>query len=491
MSDNGLQQQLEVLIEANEKLLHEIQDLREQKEKISEENETLRAKQQQAPSSFAQQRQPFQPNGNFCLILLSFTKCTCICYYMFRMLDNDAVKLEIKVLETCMTCTTTVCAGENLGGKTHRRASNIAQALNARASMGYKTQSLINENDILHNNIADFMRNFTDNIHIPENCDDCDLLYVQTIGCLMALFHKNTTLCEDDLLPDDVIATHAKNAPVDTARLLKIFAHVVKYMASLLINTSIDVDELPYPITWLFKLFPESMDVSVGRGWLPLHWYLATDNIDISDMLYMYKLYGEVAFQEAVSPLSILACSGHYSSTPEIYKDANARHPNYTVIVALLEKRPSAASERDADGSFSIMHACSTFQPSTDIIDLLYNYDHDSINKADKFGCYAIHYACYFGNVITVKYLLEKLPSSATFASGNGALPLHEAVQNISYGSMDLIIIVYNSYRDAIKISDKNGALPLHLAARVADIDVVKFLYDAYPEVRWLHWRHS
>lgn len=66
--------------------------------------------------------------------------------------------------------------------------------------------------------------------------------------------------------------------------------------------------------------------------------------------------------------------------------------------------------------------------------------------------------------------------------AGNGALALHDAVENYARGGLNMVNTVFLANTQAISHADDDGALPLHRAARAAGLEVVQFLHQTYPK---------
>lgn len=348
----------------------------------------------------------------------------------------------------------------NISGSKRR---SIALVMKNRNSLGYIADNSFDEKNVVFTNVKEYVQLVTGHSSVTwKNIND--KIYLNILHSYATLFHFKNTISSDitKLLKDE------DGKSQDDHKLRGIFFVVIQFIIDLLSETSFNFEALPYPMKWLIKSFPDVEEMEKGRGWLPLHWYLATSRPEPQNIRYLYQIYGEHSFQQTVSPLSI-AVSGAY--------------PVRDAIQTLISMDETMVGHRDVDGSFAVMHACAS-NITVDIVDLLCSTYSDSINISDNFGCYAIHYACFFGKVEVIKYLFERYPSVGRQTSGNGALALHEVVQNALSGNIDLVKFVYERNKEAIAIQDFNGCLPLHLAARGAAVDIVRFIYNIYPSVR-------
>lgn len=247
-----------------------------------------------------------------------------------------------------------------------------------------------------------------------------------------------------------------------------------------------------FPIAWLLGLFPYNVspsnkDISHETIFLPLHLFLAIDyhqlNIenenDVKQDLglnledYLTKLdlflekFGETAFQEDVSPLSIAVAKPF---------------PNIQIIDKIVSFRPNSINQEDEDGCIPLMHACSC-NANIEVINYLYQRCKSTIEHADNFGCSAIHYATFSGTKLAVEYLIQQQPNCVEWVEDNGALPLHDAVQNTRgfQNQYELSQLLLQHYPQGIFKKDNFGAFPLHKAAKSSNLEVVTLLYQSFP----------
>lgn len=135
------------------------------------------------------------------------------------------------------------------------------------------------------------------------------------------------------------------------------------------------------------------------------------------------------------------------------------------------------------------MHACACNDETAGlrIIDFLVQCFPDALTMADNFGCAAIHYASFSGCAQTVQYLLEKCPESVDLVEGNGALPIHDAVQNhrllldTSEESVSMVSILLKASPMAVRKRDDFGAFALHRAAKCANLAVFRVVHQVFP----------
>lgn len=232
-----------------------------------------------------------------------------------------------------------------------------------------------------------------------------------------------------------------------------------------------------YPIHWLISLFPYAeQGHTTDQLWMPLHFALAIDTSTpgfdhdsyLVHMEVLLTAYGAKAFDEDVSPLSIAVSTAR---------------PNLDAVRLILEYRPDCVRKPDEDGSLPFMHACAN-NVGLETIEFLYEQFPAAATATDNFGCAAIHYAAFYGTPQAVGFLLQVEPSCATLVEGNGALPLHDAVQNRRCsGTTEMVELLLQAHPGGVRQRDDYGALPLHMAAKAATLNVVQLLHRVFPKV--------
>ena len=190
-----------------------------------------------------------------------------------------------------------------------------------------------------------------------------------------------------------------------------------------------------------------------------------------------------------------------------VWAVAHAR-PSLEVVKAIVQHRPDSVGREDEDGSLPLMHACACNDETAglEVIDFLAQCYPDALNASDNFGCSAIHYAAFSGCSQTVRYLIERRPACTDLVEGNGALPLHDAVQNQrcllldhansgatgggggsgnghASRSTEMVEILLKANPMAARKRDDFGAFPLHKAAKSAPLSVFQLVHKVFPNV--------
>lgn len=334
---------------------------------------------------------------------------------------------------------------------------------------------------------------------------------LHSVNAFMTLYHL--MFSKEELTGEQLISLRKNEGVADSNQMKasKVAVHyTLEFLKQLMdprVHIDDDVDEeseeaeerkenqfTTYPMQWLLSMFPfipvsskegSTASPSVdGNAFLPLHIMLALDTTHLpysdylSDLRLLIQQHKASAFQEEVSPLCVAVAK---------------KCPNIEAVQLLLELHPTAVSTEDEDGSLAVMHACS-YNTHTDVIDLLVKAYPASLKKGDNFGCCAIHYAAFSGYSSSVAYLLETLPECASQVEGNGALALHDAVQNCRLSSEDpldasasqdvlqMVEMLLAANPRAASTRDDFGAFPLHKAAKCATLEIVQIVYEAFPK---------
>lgn len=229
-----------------------------------------------------------------------------------------------------------------------------------------------------------------------------------------------------------------------------------------------------FPLQWLLGVFPLTGQLSDDSVWLPLHLFLALRPAASALPSYLQELdllleeFGPAAFAEEVSPLSIAVAK---------------RSPLLEVVERIVAYRPQCLQTEDEDGCTALMHACA-HNETEEVAAYLLQRRPQGLDQEDNFGCSAVHYAAFCGQPCMVEHLVSADARCAQKVEGNGALPLHDAVQNTRgcAEQLEIVSILLQAYPQAVYKADDYGALPLHKAAKSAGIEVFTAVHAVFPQ---------
>ena len=144
-----------------------------------------------------------------------------------------------------------------------------------------------------------------------------------------------------------------------------------------------------------------------------------------------------------------------------------------------------AFSYRGENGE-TLLHVISHRDAPIDIIETFITYAPEAVKVPDSRGRLPLHNACWVTVSLNVVILLtESYPESVKLTDSNGRLPLHNAV--FSKASLEVLTFLIESYPMSVKVRDDIGYLPIHNACcRIEywtdSLEVVSFLIESYPE---------
>ncbi len=104
--------------------------------------------------------------------------------------------------------------------------------------------------------------------------------------------------------------------------------------------------------------------------------------------------------------------------------------------------------------------------------------DSSIVNKKDKYGKIALHYAGKCKNAEVVQMLIDQDPSTVKVKDKYGRIPLYYASM---YGSAEVVQKLIDQDPSTVGIKGKCGKLPLHYASMCGNAEVVQMLINKNP----------
>eukprot|EP00956_Cyclotella_meneghiniana_P013494 scaffold19553_cov64-Cyclotella_meneghiniana.AAC.3 len=157
-------------------------------------------------------------------------------------------------------------------------------------------------------------------------------------------------------------------------------------------------------------------------------------------------------------------------------------------LAAILSERPNVVNQTDSRGQTLLHYAAR--QRSPEFCRLLIEMDPkrmstDIIQIADVIGYLPFHYSCTNKNFETARYLYSLYPESINIPAREGFYPLHcllcSGSDEYGQGMTEMVQFLLKHDRGAVSAA-RDGKLPLHLACRFQSLDIVKLVFDSYPE---------
>ena len=198
-----------------------------------------------------------------------------------------------------------------------------------------------------------------------------------------------------------------------------------------------------------------------------------------------------------------------YTSIKDIIDYESDESTRLEQLKTLLSADPDLARERtdrlslllgESNIEITQLHLAAIDQ-SVEFCKLLVELDPEAVRTCDDFDqALPIHLACGNGNIETAKYLLQLYPESINIPSGNfiygnhGDCPIHCFIRNLQYeyeesiedDELGLIHFFLEQDEDAMsKRNRDNDELPLHIACKWCCLNLVRLVFNAYPEAMY------
>lgn len=226
----------------------------------------------------------------------------------------------------------------------------------------------------------------------------------------------------------------------------------------------------------LLRAFPNEQKATDGRGWLPLHWAAATDNVDVKDILSIAR----------ADPLAtVKGCNQPISANPG-HLIAAVRHPNMEVVRCLYNFYPRMANAKDNEGDLPL-HYAARYSESTEMIQFLLQANPSATKVKGEGNLVPLHNALFNESnrrVHIVKCLLDADPSAAKVVNSDGDTSFHIALDQEC--NADIIDQLIKAFPEGLLTPNDIGYLPLHAACFTKDVprtkENVDLLLSAKPE---------
>lgn len=165
-----------------------------------------------------------------------------------------------------------------------------------------------------------------------------------------------------------------------------------------------------------------------------------------------------------------------------------------------LEYFPRSANEIDKVGQTYMAYVFRSNCVS--LVELMLKRDTRIVNMKDGTGRQLVHYCAAHAQKVELLYCIVEASGKSmnvlmsTSLDGDGNLPLHTAAGGCC--STSVLKEILFAYPDAIKLTNKEGKLPLHISACNNNVDNLNSLFAAYPHGAgcpdnngWLPMQHA
>ena len=120
----------------------------------------------------------------------------------------------------------------------------------------------------------------------------------------------------------------------------------------------------------------------------------------------------------------------------------------------------------------------------TKLCHFLLKHDQGAVSKPWAKGMLPLHVACYYRQLEAAKLIYNAYPRGINTPDENSLYPIHCLLIDGMGGQdfTELCIFLLQHDRGAVTKPDYDGRLPLHLACQMRNLEVVKLVYNAYPD---------
>lgn len=283
----------------------------------------------------------------------------------------------------------------------------------------------------------------------------------------------------NDMQLEDVLMAHILDA-VSTLAVIdgfgksparnEVFKSAMSYLFDSAIDTATGVGRHEsHPMAWIRDQFPCA---DRSSSWLPMHWCGALSSRDgavgASQLRSLAASGATVNLVDSDTAVSVLSLAVAKS------------HPSTSFVEAVISLQKNAAAVADKDGAYPLMYAAA-WNHDVQVLTKLYDLYPGAVSKTDSYGFTPLLFACFAGTIDAVAFLLDKYPKAITAANHAGSLPLHACAANAAHGTAKMARLLLEKNKNAVSVPDHEGSLPLHVAAQFANIELIRYLYDAYP----------
>eukprot|EP00986_Skeletonema_menzelii_P017391 scaffold19231_cov69-Skeletonema_menzelii.AAC.1 len=198
------------------------------------------------------------------------------------------------------------------------------------------------------------------------------------------------------------------------------------------------------------------------------------------------RLLSEEGLRELIERHGLTPNNHNHVSDYKFFRSAcNNERVTEGIIRCLLEYFHDAASAAGNNGCLPLHKACYNKSATPNIIRLLIDAAPDSVRSVSNKGNMPLHALCCNSKVDEaaaiqiLKLLIEKYPEAIRHAHNGGCLP----IQIASWGtSSEFCRLLIDKNPGSERITDAQGAMPLHKACAINSLATVEYLYRQYPD---------
>ena len=207
-------------------------------------------------------------------------------------------------------------------------------------------------------------------------------------------------------------------------------------------------------------MYPEAASVPDNAGYLPLHWAVNNDDVNMSIIKSLLKTYPAAASTPASK-----------NKTLPLHWCVNRSEPNLALVKELITAYPEAISTPCDHGWLPLHYSVNRAKVSLTILRLLLDKYPAGVSHRNSDGQMPIHRLLdrYEPNRKAVKWLIEAEPATLKACDSEGYLPLHVALDGSKPPSWRLIKLLLEKAPQTVETTTLDGFLPLHVVMKMQD----------------------
>jgi ankyrin repeat protein len=154
-------------------------------------------------------------------------------------------------------------------------------------------------------------------------------------------------------------------------------------------------------------------------------------------------------------------------------------HNSFKTVEYFVSKKDTNVNETNNDTNWTALHfAC--YYGHVDVVKFLLNDSNANIQMKTSNGCTSLHLAARFGHLNVVQYLIDDAPTCADIdaESNDGLTALHYATMN---GYSNVVQYLLNNGNANPGAQTKQGLTALHIAASNNSLEITRLLLK-YPK---------
>lgn len=227
-------------------------------------------------------------------------------------------------------------------------------------------------------------------------------------------------------------------------------------------------------IEWLVGKCDITLRKSSKAGWLPLHVAVQHSPLEVVRCLVdKYELAVLSTTKQGSSPLHIAAQFAQCDIVEFLVERGEQ------ILVKQGKPKSKHLQLKDCCGSLPL-HVAARYA-SLKVVKILESNWEYALREKDKAGALPLHVAAKFASLDVVEFLASERPCALEEKTYDGWFPLHIAVRRDAPLPVIRCLVESRAHIPVLEKENRNGLLPLHVAAQFATLEKVQFLAEKLP----------